>query len=129
MKKVKTAILISAVLFYYLLSTAYAGEMENEIDHLVKYIGNSGCTFIRNDEVHGPAEAVDHILRKYGYFKDDIKATEDFIDLCATKSTVSKKDYYIKCGDQEPVRSKDWLTEELRRYRAGMSGGEDGNRQ
>jgi hypothetical protein len=91
--------------------------MEDEIDHLVKFIGNSNCVFIRNGDEHNSTEAVEHILRKYEYFKEDIKRTEDFIELCATRSTVSKKYYLIKCGNRKQTKVKDWLMGELLQYR------------
>ncbi len=33
-----------------------------EIDHLTKNNQNSNCAFIRNGNVHGAEEALDHIL-------------------------------------------------------------------
>ncbi|MFC1883190.1 DUF5329 family protein [Thermodesulfobacteriota bacterium] len=91
--------------------------MENEIDHLVNFIRNSNCVFIRNGDEHNTTEAVEHILRKYEYFEEDIRRTEDFIELCATKSTISKKPYLIRCGNNKQTKVKDWLLEELLRYR------------
>ena len=118
MKKRKISILLLMALFCWPFNFAYAGQMENEIDHLLNYIRNSGCVFFRNGDEHNSAEAVDHILGKYDYFKEDIRRTEDFIELCATKSTISKEFYFIKCGNREQIKVRDWLMAELLRYRS-----------
>jgi hypothetical protein len=98
-------------------SGAGGEQLQSEIDHLMDYVRNSDCQFIRNGKAHKSDEAVEHILRKYDRFKDKIKTTEDFIDYCASKSLLSKKPYKIGCPDQEWVDSKDWFIEELKRFR------------
>lgn len=92
-------------------------QLQDEIDHLLKYTQSSNCTFIRNGKVHSPAEAIKHILKKYDHFKDKIKTTEDFIDYCASKSMLSDQPYQISCPDQDVVESKIWFIEELDRIR------------
>lgn len=111
---------IIIILLLCLLSwPAIAGDeqMQVEIDHLLTYIQNSNCNFIRNGKAHTPDEAIEHILKKYDHFEDKIKTTEDFIDFCASKSILSKKPYKIGCPDQELVESKHWFLEELKRFR------------
>jgi hypothetical protein len=117
-KKISAVIVLVIVSLCCHVDVAGAGDMKAEIEHLMNYIKNSGCTFMRNDKKHSPTEAVDHIMRKYAYFKEDIKKTEDFIELCASRSTVSKKPYYVICGSKERVKTGDWLVDELTRYRA-----------
>ncbi|ABV36380.1 conserved hypothetical protein [Shewanella sediminis HAW-EB3] len=67
--------------------------------------------------MYNGAEAVEHINKKYEYFSDDIKSTEDFIKYSATKSKMSGKFYKIHCGNKSPVKSRDWLLTELEAYR------------
>jgi hypothetical protein len=117
-EKMKAAIILSIISLWLSPGLSYSHTLEDEIEHLLNHVEDSECIFIRNGKEHGPAEAVEHILRKYEYFKDDIHTAEDFIDLCATKSTVSSEYYYIRCGIQEPVRTRDWLMEELGRFRS-----------
>ncbi|MBW1842105.1 MAG: DUF5329 family protein [Deltaproteobacteria bacterium] len=91
--------------------------MQVEIDHLLKYIQDSGCTFIRNGKEHDPEATVQHIMEKYNYFKNKIESTERFIDLCAAKSTMSNKPYKISCPGEPLVESKAWLLQELYKFR------------
>ena len=47
-------------------------QTQMEIDHLITYIQGSGCIFVRNGKEHTPDEAVEHIRRKFEYFRDKI---------------------------------------------------------
>lgn len=93
-------------------------KMQAEIDHLINYIRNSSCSFVRNGEAYGQEEALQHITKKYEYFKAKIDSAEKFIELCASKSIISTKPYQINCPGKPPVESRQWLLEELERFRA-----------
>ena len=114
MKKIITILILCLIAW----STA-AGDpnLQSEIDHLINYVRESDCEFIRNGIAHTSEEAIEHILRKYDHFKDKIKTAEDFIDYCASKSLLSKKPYKIGCPEKESVDSKYWFLEELQRFR------------
>ena len=116
MKLIKIS-LVLLILFVPIFTIAETDQMQSEIDHLIMYIRNSDCKFIRNGQEHSPEEAVEHILKKFDYFKARITTTEQFIDYCATKSTLSGKLYKIDCPDQEAVESKHWLLKELNKFR------------
>ena len=98
--------------------SAGSGTAEAEIDHLLNYIGASGCVFERNGEEYGSGEARAHIQKKYDYFEDKIDSAEKFIELCATKSIITGVPYRIRCQGKPPVESRQWLLDELRRFRA-----------
>jgi hypothetical protein len=103
-----------------LLSTARADvpdSQRHEVEHLLGFVAHSGCTLIRNGSRHDAAEAVDHILKKYDYFRDDIHSTEDFIAYSATKSTLSGRQYRVECPGRASLSSSEWLLQELARYR------------
>ena len=68
-------------------------QAEAEIDYLLERVAMTPCEYHRNGKVYSGAEAHKHILRKYDYFRDDIKTAEDFIRLAASKSTFSGKFY------------------------------------
>ena len=91
--------------------------MNDEINHLLDYISNSSCVFMRNGSEHSALDAVEHIKKKYEYYKEDIDSAEEFIEFSASKSTFSKKAYYIQCPGESEVTSRQWLLEELTRYR------------
>jgi hypothetical protein len=56
-------------------------------------------------------------MRKYDYFRDEIKSTEDFIKYSASKSEISGKPYIAYCEGNEPVDGSTWLMKELKNYR------------
>jgi hypothetical protein len=89
-----------------------------EVEHLIAYLENSDCEMIRNGKSHSGKDGARHVRRKYGYFRDDISSTEEFIALSATKSTMSSKLYQVRCPGSDPVPSRDWLLQELEAYRA-----------
>ena len=90
----------------------------------------SGCHFNRNGTWYTAAEAKAHLLDKLEYVEKRValKSTEQFIDLAASKSSMSGKPYQVKCGDTAPVESKRWLTEELKAMRSGSNDNASGNK-
>jgi hypothetical protein len=108
-------------LVFILISTSanadVSAEQKLETSHLLNFVKHTPCQIIRNGKAYDGSGAVTHIQKKYDYFKDDIETTEQFIELSATKSTLSGKYYTVVCGDAQPLRTKDWLLEELRNYR------------
>jgi len=95
--------------------TTFANNVE--IQHLLSFVKNTPCTYIRNGSEHTGEEAVKHIQRKYDYFKDEIQTTVDFIRLSATQSTISGKAYEVICDGQTQA-SAQWLLNELARFRS-----------
>ena len=91
---------------------------QDEINHLLKFVSSTECQYERNGTMHNGLEAVKHINKKYDYFLDDIKKTEDFIKYSATKSKMSGKYYMVHCPNLVPIKSQDWLLKELKRYRS-----------
>jgi len=99
-------------------------EAAQQIEHLIDFVINSPCRFIRNGtEYDGPA-AADHVRQKYEYYRDRdrVHSVEDFIDLAATKSALSGKPYQIRCPGQPVAPAADWLRAELQAYRAKTGG-------
>lgn len=93
-----------------------------EVEHLLAFIkNNSSCRFLRNGREYSGTRAHRHVLRKYDYFRDQIRSTEDFIALSASESTISGKPYQFLCQGSPAVESKTALLEELARYRSSRS--------
>ena len=88
-----------------------------EVEHLMAFVAKSDCQFVRNGKVSGNSKAVNHIKRKYRHFSDEIEDTESFIELSASKSTISGQPYIVACPDQPDQNSGDWLMAELVRFR------------
>jgi len=93
-------------------------EQVKEVNHLLGFVKNSGCVINRNGSDHPAEKGVDHIELKYDYFRDDIHSTEAFIELSATKSTMSGDYYMVKCPGMETIKTQDWLLIELKKYRS-----------
>lgn len=90
---------------------------ESEISHLLKFVENTPCQYERNGDLYQGQEAATHIQKKYTYYQDDIKISEDFIRLAASKSSISGKVYMVHCPNQPSITSAKWLTLELKRFR------------
>jgi len=88
-------------------------DEKQQIDKLIVFVENSDCLFVRNGDEHSGKDAAKHIKRKYKHSRDEIASPEEFIELSATKSSMSGKYYHIRCEDQPEVKSKDWLLQEL----------------
>jgi len=89
---------------------------DSEIQHLLRFISQSNCIFIRNGEEHKSQKAREHIERKYDYYRDKVSSAEDFIKYAATKSSFSGKKYMARCGDKT-IPSSQWLLHELSVFR------------
>ena len=92
---------LSFILFFLFSSNANADisdKTQNEINYLLSHIEQSECIFNRNGLDYKGSKVVKHIKTKYNYFKDEIKTTEDFITLSATKSEMSGKEYTVRCN-------------------------------
>ena len=90
---------------------------EEEITHLLQYIEDSDCIFIRNGKKYGSSQAKNHLELKYKHAKRWIKTAEDFIKYIATKSSLSGMSYMVDCDGQKMPSSK-WLKMALFRIRS-----------
>jgi Family of unknown function (DUF5329) len=88
-----------------------------EVKHLLAFIKNSKCNLVRNSDVHTGEIVAKHIEKKYNYFRDDIKNTEEFIEYAATKSTLSGIYYMVNCPGGKSIKAQDWLAQELQSFR------------
>ena len=125
--RIRSPLLLAAGLGLTIASAACAqppATALREIDHLLRYIGNSGCEFKRNDTWNNAAAAEAHVRGKYDVMEKlgMINTTKDFIDKAATQSYFSGQPYAIKCGADVPVPSNFWLNNELARFRALQPG-------
>jgi hypothetical protein len=111
-----------------LASPGYAAEppatTQAEIQHLLVYLEQSGCEFLRNGRWHRATEARRHLERKYRYLAEKglVSSAEDFIARAGSESSLSGRPYQVRCGTTAPVPSARWLTDELRRHRGGQPG-------
>jgi len=108
----------SAVLLLLLsIPVVRADPLADAIAHLIGFVRQSSCTFIRNGSEYTSAEAADHIAAKYDHYRDEIRTVEDFIARAASKSIVSGKPYEVRCAGKT-MTAADWIRAEDARYRA-----------
>jgi hypothetical protein len=99
---------------------AWASSTAEEIAALLDFVAGSGCEMVRNGSIHDAAEARSHLERKLAYLRDRnrIGSAEDFIELAASRSSLSGRDYTVRCTGESERASGDWLRAELARLRA-----------
>jgi uncharacterized membrane protein len=119
-----TAMIRALLVLLAVLAPALHAEPDavasNEIAHLIAQLGASGCQFNRNGTWYASSAAQSHLQRKYEYLleKNLVTTAETFIERAGSESSRSGKPYVVKCGDAEAVKSAEWLTSELKKYRA-----------
>ncbi|MET0983703.1 MAG: DUF5329 domain-containing protein [Telluria sp.] len=113
------AMLLAAALHGTVLA-APDSRARSEIAHLLDFVATPACQFNRNGSWHDGAEARKHLRKKYDYLakRNLVTNAESFIEHAATESSMSGKDYLVKCGGGKPVASAAYLKEELARFRA-----------
>jgi hypothetical protein len=99
-----------------------------EISYLLSVVANSGCEFFRNGSWYDGKSAAAHLRGKYQVLlaKGLIGSSADFIDRAATRSSVSGREYAIKCEGNAAVSSHAWLTELLAHYREARKDAPEG---
>ena len=102
---------------------ASKGPVAAEIHGLIKALGESGCTFQRNGSWHDATEASKHLRRKYEWMRDHgkISSAEQFIRDGASRSSMSGREYKVRCYGQGDLSSEAWLTAQLLRQRRAAS--------
>ncbi len=90
-----------------------------EISYLLEFVGKSGCAFQRNGTWHSSIQAQAHLGDKYDYLRKHgkIKSAEDFIELAATRSSLTGRSYEVRCAGATPQPSSLWLAAALARHR------------
>lgn len=94
-------------------------NVQKEVDFLLGDIAQSECEFYRNGSWHDSKTAQAHLRDKYKYLvaRNQIDTTEDFIDKAGTKSSLSGQAYGVRCNGGPAVTSRQWLRDELARFR------------
>ena len=113
----------AAMMSGLLVSPAWAADESpatmTEIAHLLNFIRTSNCEFLRNGSWHASQDAYDHIKKKLDYirYRDTIRNAEHFIELAATRSSMSGETYQVRCAGAPLKVCSGWLLEELARFR------------
>lgn len=120
----KLAVVLALLLSLSLPNTATAEPplfAQQEIDHLLRYVENSGCEFQRNGSWYDSQRALSHLRSKYAFLRNSVRTSEDFIDIAASSSSLTGQPYRVRCGSGSAVLSAQWLQDELLRFRSVLS--------
>ena len=98
-----------------------ADEWVSEVEHLLGFIEQSNCLFVRNGKTYPADQARQHIGKKYTYLKKRLRSAEQFILHAASKSSITGTPYTVIC-DGETLPSRQWLEVELERFRRSAAG-------
>lgn len=92
---------------------------QEEITHLLDYLGTSGCSFGRGGTWYDAGAARKHLAMKLDYLvkRQMVATADDFLKLAATSSSMSGQIYRVRCGAEPAAPSADWLGAELARFR------------
>lgn len=104
------------------LTSAHAATgpaVQTEIQSLLSSLQSANCQFNRNGTWYNAGEARQHMQRKVDYFEEHggFKSTEQFIELVATKSSVSGDAYQVRCGQANALPSAQWMSGQLGQLR------------
>jgi hypothetical protein len=101
-----------------LIETAPLTEAQ-KIETLIQAVeGLQGAVFIRNGTEHTPEAAGKHLRLKWKNASRRVKTAPEFIQYCASGSSLSGQPYEIRLRDGRTVLSRDWLWTELKRLEA-----------
>lgn len=86
-----------------------------EIDRLISALAESGCEFQRNGRWYGAGRAQSHLQRKLDWLveRDMVASAEQFIERAATRSSVSGRNYEVRCPGRPAEPSATWLRRAL----------------
>lgn len=120
--KIRWMLLPGIVLALSNASLAFAapfGAARIEISYLLNFVEISGCEFYRNGSWYDSVRAREHLHDKYEYLsaQNCIETAEDFIELAASKSSLSGRSYEVRCRVCTTTTTSDWLKAVLARYR------------
>jgi len=102
------------------VATATDEMLLQSINHLLTYVEESNCVFIRNGKEYTSKEAARHMKSKYDSSRISIRTPEEFIEKAGSKSIISGQRYWVQCADHSPIPTAEWLAQELINYRKTM---------
>ena len=125
MRLASTAI---ALVFIAAAHAAPTPAAKAEIEYLLSAVASSDCRFYRNGTWYDAKSAAAHLRAKYETLaaRGLVTDTDDFIDRAATKSSLSGRDYAIKCEGLAEISSRQWLAGLLVSFRKAHASAPDG---
>jgi hypothetical protein len=89
---------------------------KKKIEFLISSVENlKGAKFIRNGSEYDGKQAAEHLRMKLQNALV-VETADDFIRLCASKSSVSGKPYMIRLPDGKTIKSEEYFRKKLKEY-------------
>ncbi len=109
---------LGLVLFILLGTYASAADLSQlerqKIDYLIASVETmEGAQFIRNGKAYDAHAAADHLRLKLRTAGSRVVTADDFIEYCASASSISGLPYQIKFADGHEVTSAAFLRQKL----------------
>ena len=98
---------------------ALPGDPRALIERLLVEVRMADVVFIRNGAEHSSEEAAVHLERKWKAAEDEVRTPEDFIRVCASRSSLSGEPCTVRLRDGTVRTSQAWLSSILDDLRAG----------
>ena len=91
------------------------------IEHLIHAVESlKGAAFIRNGTDYDARDAGEHLRMKLKSAGNRVKTAEDFIEGCASRSSLSGTDYKIRLSDGTTTETAAFFKARLREYDAAQ---------
>jgi hypothetical protein len=88
---------------------------KKKIEFLISSVENlEGAKFIRNGTEYDGKKAAEHLRMKLQHAL--VQTADDFIRLCASKSSVTGKPYMIRFSDGKTIKSEEYFRDKLKEY-------------
>jgi hypothetical protein len=111
------SVLLCGALVAGVNAQAAAASEAQKIEYLIRSVEQmSNAKFIRNGDAYDAKAAADHLRLKLRNAAGHCKTAEDFIRLCASKSSVSGKPYQIRFADGRVMTSEAFLRQKLKEF-------------
>jgi hypothetical protein len=102
-------------------ASAYAQDdpEEAKIRYLIASVETlEGAKFIRNGREYDAGTASNHLRLKLKTAGGKVRTAEDFIDLCASRSSMTAQPYLIRLADGTTVKSEVFFRNKLKAFAA-----------
>ena len=107
--------IFALTLFFGTAAAAPSPVEARKIEHLIAAVEQlRDAKFIRNGTAYDASKAADHLRLKLREAGERVASAEDFIHLCASRSSVSGKPYELVFDDGRRMTSEAFLRAKLK---------------
>jgi hypothetical protein len=119
MKNIMVTVFVILALFSGAVS-AQDNIEKKKIEFLISSVENlKGAKFIRNGSEYDGKKAAEHLRMKLQNALV-VQTADDFIRLCASKSSITGKPYMIRLSDGKTIKSEEYFRGKLKEYNASV---------